>query len=243
MEDPGRRFHPQAPVLDVPHPEGTGQLALWADGRLAGMSVREIAGPEQIRDRVAALAEAITHEYHGHPLMLAVVLRGAFVFAADLARELIAQGMEDLNITFFHASSYRGTRAFREPVIQELGEVDTQRHSIILVIDDIVDAGHTAAAMRARLSGPGKVLEFCTLLDRPERREVEVHPRFVGFSLRGPGFVVGYGLDYDGRYRELPYLAQWQPVAAPLELRPEEPALAPEQPSATPEPAQLGLLT
>ncbi len=200
------------PELEVPAPEVAGQLAFWNEVGLEPMPVREIASAEAVRERVACLAQEIAHELGGEPLTLAVVLRGAFVFAADLARELIVNKMENLLVTFFHASSYRGTKAWRAPVIQELGDAGTDGRRTILIIDDIVDAGHTAEAMIQRLASPTRRVEYCALLDRPEAREVPVHPRYVGFHLRGPGFVVGYGLDYDGKFRELPYLAQWMPV-------------------------------
>ena len=199
------------PVLEVPAPQAVGQLAFWTDAGSPQMPIREIASAEMVRERVAGLAHEIAGELGGEPLTLAVVLRGAFVFAADLARELIANRMENLLITFFHASSYRGTKAWRAPVIQELGELSSDGRQTVLIIDDIVDAGHTADAMIRRLTSPKRRVEYCSLLDRPEAREVPVHPRYVGFRLDGPGFVVGYGLDYDDKYRELPYLAQWLP--------------------------------
>ncbi|MDA8332459.1 MAG: phosphoribosyltransferase family protein [Candidatus Dormibacteraeota bacterium] len=199
------------PVLEVPAPKAVGQLSLWNDPAVDQLPVREIASADMVRERVCALAEQIATELGGEPLTLAVVLRGAFVFAADLARELITNKMENLLITFFHASSYRGTKAWRAPVIQELGDLSADGKQTVLIIDDIVDAGHTAAAMIERLSSPSRRVEYCSLLDRPEAREAPVHPRYVGFRLAGPGFVVGYGLDYDDKYRELPYLAQWMP--------------------------------
>jgi hypoxanthine phosphoribosyltransferase len=204
------------PVLEVPAPEAAGQLSFWNDVGLDQLPVREIASAELVRQRVCELAKEIAAELGGEPLTLAVVLRGAFVFAADLARELISNKMENLLITFFHASSYRGTKAWRAPVIQELGEMSTDGRQSILIIDDIGDAGHTAHAMIQRLSSPSRRVEYCSLLDRPEGREAPVHPRYVGFRLNGPGFVVGYGLDYDDKYRELPYLAQWMPPSASI---------------------------
>lgn len=217
MEAPPPARQLLVPELEVPAPEAVGQLAFWNEVGLEPMPVREIASAELVRQRVGELARAIATELSGEPLTLAVVLRGAFVFAADLARELIVNKMENLLITFFHASSYRGAKAWRAPEIQELGDPSTDGRQTILIIDDIVDAGHTAAAMIRRLASPTRRVEYCALLDRPEAREVPVHPRYVGFHLRGPGFVVGYGLDYDGKYRELPYLAQWlPPPPAPL---------------------------
>lgn len=205
------------PVLEVPAAEEYGQLSFWSEIGASPLPVREIASAEAVAGRVKKLAQEIASDFGSEPLTLAVVLRGAFVFAADLARELIANRMENLLITFFHASSYRGTKAWRAPLIQELGDYDVEAMQTILVIDDIVDAGHTAAAMLARLAQANRRVEYCALLDRPEAREAPVQPRYVGFQLQGPGFVVGYGLDYDGRYRELPYLAQWLPTPPVLD--------------------------
>ena len=211
MEGPRPVPRLTVPILEVPAPEPTGQLAFWSEVGIAPMPVREIASADLVRRRVTALAQEIAAELGGEPLTLAVVLRGAFVFAADLARELISNKMENLLVTFFHASSYRGTKAWRAPLIQELGESSVDGKQTILIIDDIVDQGHTAEAMIKRLSSPTRRVEYCALLDRPEARAVPVYPRYVGFKPAGPGFVVGYGLDYDDKYRELPYLAQWVP--------------------------------
>ncbi len=179
-------------------------------------SLRELAPPERIQARVEALAAAIARD-HGplRPLTLMVVLRGAFVFAADLARALIGAGVTDLQIEFLQAASYRGTAAVGAPAINLLGPVEPHSDRAFLVVEDIVDAGRTIRAVVDRLAPPGRALAICALLDRPEGHRVPVEVRYVGFQLEGPGFVVGYGLDYEGRYRELPYLAQWLPPSGP----------------------------
>jgi hypoxanthine phosphoribosyltransferase len=200
----------EAPTLLVPATAPVFQPAFWTDRRdPAALNVRLIATPEQIQERVKAIAQEIAAEYRATPVALVVVMRGGFVFSVDLIRQLWEYQVDVLGMEFFQSTSYKGDRADSEPVISALGRVSLPEEGPVIIVDDIVDAGRTIQAMLQTLASPRRTLEICALLDRPEGRVMPVHPRYLGFRLEGPGFVVGYGLDHDSRHRELPYLAQW----------------------------------
>lgn len=205
-----RAGHLAAPTLLVPASGPAYQPAFWTDRRdPAALNMRQIATPEQIQDRVRAIAQEIATAHSGVSVALVVVMRGGFVFAVDLIRQLWEYEVDVLGMEFFQSTSYRGERAVTEPVISALGRVNLPEEGPVIIVDDIVDAGRTIQAMVDHLTAPGRTLEICALLDRPAGRAIPVHPHYVGFRLEGPGFVVGYGLDHDSRHRELPYLAQW----------------------------------
>lgn len=199
-----------APTLEVPATGPVFQPAFWTDRRdPAALNMRQIATPDEIQERVRAIAEEIANAHQGVPIALVVVMRGGFVFAVDLIRQLWEYEVDVLGMEFFQSTSYRGERAVSEPVVSALGRVNLPDTGPVIIVDDIVDAGRTIQAMVQTLAAPGRTLEICALLDRPAARVMPVHPRYLGFKLEGPGFVVGYGLDHDSRHRELPYLAQW----------------------------------
>ncbi len=199
-----------APTLLVPATGPAYQPALWTDRRdPAALNMRQIASQEEIHVRVRAVAEEIARVHQGAAVALVVVMRGGFVFAVDLIRQLWECEVDVLGMEFFQSTSYRGDRAVSEPVVSALGRVNLPEAGPVIIVDDIVDAGRTIQAMVQTLDAPGRTLEICALLDRPAARITPVHPRYLGFRLEGPGFVVGYGLDHDSRHRELPYLAQW----------------------------------
>lgn len=161
--------------------------------------LQELVGPEEIAARVAALGEAITRDYAGREPTLLVVLGGAFVFAADLCRTLTI----DCRIDFVRLASYGASaessgeiRLVQPPMLPVAGRD-------ILVVEDIVDTGHTMRWLLDYLQKEGAVsARLCVLVDKHERREVEVAPDYAGFRLGG--FLVGYGLDFAERYRNLP---------------------------------------
>jgi hypoxanthine phosphoribosyltransferase len=158
----------------------------------------------RIRARTAALARRIEADYHGRTLSAVVVLKGAVVFAADLTRRI---GVS-LTIDFITASSYRGgTRssgsvALGGPGGPDLGGIDLAgRH--VLVIEDILDTGQTGAAILAALRQRGPAsLALCTLLRKPAAAAAGLPEPYVGFDI-SDDFVVGWGMDYAERYRNL----------------------------------------
>ncbi|MFN0153874.1 MAG: hypoxanthine phosphoribosyltransferase [Gaiella sp.] len=164
---------------------------------------------EALRDRVAALGEEISEDYAGRDLLLVGVLKGAIFFLADLMRELSIP----CEIDFMAISSYGG-RTDSSGVVRILKDLDINisgRH--VLVVEDIIDSGLTLSYLMRSLGArrPGS-LEVCALLTKPERREIELPVRYVGFEIPNE-FVIGYGLDYAEKYRNLPYIGVMDPAA------------------------------
>jgi hypoxanthine phosphoribosyltransferase len=159
---------------------------------------------DEIAVRVTQMAEDIVAGL-GPDLVMVVVLKGAFVFAADLLRALSRAGGRP-KVEFVRLSSYGNSRTSRGQVtrIGELPDVAGQR---VLVVDDVLDTGFSAtyAVDAFRQSGAAEV-RLCVLLDKPARRQVEVTADHIGFPVPDR-FVVGYGIDYAERWRELPYIA------------------------------------
>ena len=154
---------------------------------------------DQIAASVEKLAQRIGRDYAGEELVLVVVLKGALFFAADLARSI---GLP-LSMEFVKLKSYNGTSSTGTVVItKDLDEPIAGKH--VLVVEDIVDTGLTLQFLLGYLSDQGaRSVKICTLLDKSGRRQVEVTPDYVGISCENR-FLVGYGLDFDERYRELP---------------------------------------
>lgn len=154
---------------------------------------------QEVRDRIAAMCREIERDYEGRDLLLIGVLRGAVMVMADLAREL----KRDLEMDWMAVSSYgAGTRS--SGVVRIVKDLDTDlagRH--VLIVEDIVDSGLTLAWLRSNLlsRGPASV-EICALLRKPEAARIDIDARYVGFDIPD-AFVVGYGLDYAERYRNL----------------------------------------
>ncbi len=162
--------------------------------------VKKLITAVRLRVRVAALGRRIARDYRGRELLVLCVLRGAFVFAADLVRHIASP----LTIAFARASSYgNGTASSGRLRLQVPPDI-RGRH--VLVVEDIVDTGRTLRALRRVIVARGATsIRVCALLDKPSRREVDVDIDYVGFRI-GNRFVVGYGLDHAGKYRNLPYV-------------------------------------
>ena len=165
---------------------------------------------EVIEDRVKEMGAHVTGVWREKPLTVVVVLKGAFIFAADLVRHIA----QPCDMVFVRAASYgNGTASNGRPAVEVPPEVDWKgRH--VLVVEDIVDTGHTVTHLVASLQAKGAAsVRVCAFLDKPARREVPVEVEFVGFALEGAPFVVGYGLDFAGRYRNLPFIGTLKPGA------------------------------
>lgn len=165
--------------------------------------IDQMISAKSIAARVEALAAEITDHFAGTEKLVVVgLLRGSFVFIADLVRE-IDLGVE---VDFLETSSYgSGTESSREVrILKDLsGEIKDRD---VLVVEDIVDTGYTLAAVAKMLKTRGpKRLEVCALLDKPSRREVDIRATWTGFEIPDE-FVVGYGIDYAQRNRNLPYI-------------------------------------
>jgi hypoxanthine phosphoribosyltransferase len=162
-----------------------------------------LVSEKEIAARVAELGRTIARDYASANLVLVGVLQGAIPFVADLMRAVAL----DLTIDFLRTSSYgAGTTSSRAvQLVTDLSVDIAGRH--VLIVDDIVDTGHTLAALVRTLDARGpRSVRSCVLLDKTGRRETPIVVDYVGFTIPNV-FVVGYGLDYDGLYRNLPYVA------------------------------------
>jgi hypoxanthine phosphoribosyltransferase len=157
---------------------------------------------QQISARVTELAEGISRDYAGRQLALVCVLRGAAIFLADLVRALQVPATVD----FLAVSSY-GRSTVSSGFVRITKDLeDSIQGKDVLVVEDILDSGRTLQFIleTLKLRGP-RSLRVCVLLDKPSRRAVELKAHYVGFTIPDL-FVVGYGLDWAGRYRNLPYV-------------------------------------
>jgi hypoxanthine phosphoribosyltransferase len=157
---------------------------------------------EEISARTGELATRITVDYRGQDLVMVGVLKGAFIFLADLVRHMDMQ----VEIDFVAVSSY-GTDTKSSGVVKIIKDLDLEiegKH--VLLVEDIVDTGLTLKYLSGMLRERGpKSVEVCALLSKPDTRKVDIEVKYCGFDVP-PLFVVGYGLDHAERYRQLPYV-------------------------------------
>ena len=163
---------------------------------------------EQLRSRIAELGEELTRDYAGKDPIIVGVLKGVVVFYADMVRQIRTPCQMD----FMWISSYQGTDSTGQMVVKRdvAGEVKG-RH--VLILEDIYDTGNSLDFTYRHLQAKEPAsLKICTLLDKPERRRpgITLKPDYVGFTVPN-AFVVGYGLDYNEHYRNLPYVGILKP--------------------------------
>ncbi|MBM6967414.1 hypoxanthine phosphoribosyltransferase [Pseudoramibacter alactolyticus] len=157
---------------------------------------------EQLRTRIRELGRNITADYRDKPLLALCILRGSFIFFADLVRSV---GIP-VEVAFMHAASYfADTKSSGEVQLPDEAMLAVGGKNV-LIVEDIVDSGRTLNALKETLLGKNvSSLKIATLLDKPERRVVDIDVDYCGFQVPDE-FVVGYGLDYNQRYRNLPYI-------------------------------------
>jgi len=156
----------------------------------------------QIQDRVKEIADQVSRDFKGKELVVISILKGAFMFTSDLVRHIKVP----LTMDFIIASSYLKTDSTGDITIHSDIRENIMDKDVLLV-EDIIDSGVTLNYIRERLmQRRPSSLKICGLLDKRARREVDVPIDYVGFEIPDV-FVVGYGLDYDNKYRNLPYLA------------------------------------
>jgi hypoxanthine phosphoribosyltransferase len=170
-----------------------------------------LIGEQELQARIAELGVEISRDYAGRDLLLVGVLKGAVFFLADLMRELTVP----CEIDFMAISSY-GAGTDSSGVVRILKDLDINISGRdVLVVEDIIDSGLTLSyLMRSIRARKPSTVEICALLTKPERREVDVPVRYTGFEIPNR-FVIGYGLDFDERYRNLPYVAVLHPDLIP----------------------------
>lgn len=161
---------------------------------------------EEIRDRIKTLGAEISDAYRNRKLYVVSLLRGSFIFTADLVRALDI----DVKIGFMTTSSYGHSEETQGSVniVNEISD-DLEGYDV-LVVDDIIDTGLTMKYVIEYVRSKGAAsVRSCSLLDKPSRRKVELVPDFCGFEIEDV-FVVGYGLNYGDYYRNVPYVFNWQ---------------------------------
>ena len=158
---------------------------------------------EAIAKRVDALAKEITMDYQGKDLLVIAILKGSFIFAADLVRQIDLP----LEMDFMAAKSYGdNTHPGEVRIVKDLDKPIEGRH--ILIVEDILDTGQTLNALYKLLNVRAAAsIRTCTFLDKPARRNTDFYADYKGYEIPDY-FVVGYGLDYSEKYRNLPYVAK-----------------------------------
>ncbi len=162
---------------------------------------RVLFSEEEIRNRAKDLAEKINEDYKGESLYLVGTLRGALMWMADLMKFITL----DTEIDFIVASSYQGTDSTGVVTVKKDIEGDVTGKNV-LIIEDIVDTGTTLSKLLAYFKARGaRSVEICSMLSKPSRRKVDIDPKYNGFVIDDM-FVIGYGLDYEQKYRNLPFV-------------------------------------
>lgn len=158
---------------------------------------------EQILDKAEELGKQISEDYAGETLVLIGTLKGAVMWMADLMKQISL----DTEIDFVSASSYgSGTISSGNVVIKKDIDIDIENKHV-MIIEDIIDTGNTLKYLKDYfLAKHPKSVKICTLLDKPSRRAADVRADYIGFTVDDL-FIIGYGLDYDQKYRNLPYIS------------------------------------
>jgi hypoxanthine phosphoribosyltransferase len=170
--------------------------------------IKEILIPEdRLQERICELGAQISRDYAGQDLLLLSVLKGSVLFLTDLMRCITIPHSIDFMATSSYGASTESSGVVR--ILKDLDEPIEGRN--VLIVEDIIDTGHTLSyLLRMLRARTPKTVRICTLLNKPGRREVDVPVDYIGFDIPNE-FVLGYGLDYDELYRNLPYIAVLAP--------------------------------
>ncbi len=165
-------------------------------------TIKELISEEQVNARIRELGERITKDYEGRSVHLVCILKGACIFMCELAKRIEVP----VSMDFMTVSSYgSGTKSsgivrIRKDLDDPIDDLD------VLIVEDIVDSGRTLYYLEEVFRQRGcRSVKTCTLLDKPDRRVVDLNVDYTGFMIPDQ-FVVGYGMDYDQKYRDLPYI-------------------------------------
>ena len=164
--------------------------------------IKVLLSEEEVDSRIKQIAAKISKDYAGKEIHLICVLKGGVFFTCELAKRITVP----VSLDFMSVSSY-GSDTKSSGVVKIVKDLDESlKDKDVIVVEDIVDSGRTLSYLLEMLRDRGPAsLRLCTLLDKPERRVIDVHVDYTGFNIPDE-FVVGYGLDYDQRYRNLPYI-------------------------------------
>lgn len=169
--------------------------------------LRVLLSEDEIREKVRELGGKITADYKNSNLMLVTVLKGAVVFLADLMRQIDVLAEIDFMVVSSYGSGVKSSGVVK--IVKDL-EVPLAGKDI-LIVEDILDSGLTLSYIKELLESRGpRSIRIATLLDKPSRRKVDLQADYIGFSVPDE-FVIGYGLDYDEKYRNLPYIGILKP--------------------------------
>ena len=166
------------------------------------MIIKTLISEKLLQERIKELAKQIEKDYENKEITIISVLRGAVFFTVDLSKNI----NNKINFEFIEVSSYGNN-------LESTGEIKINKDiseaiegKDVLIVEDIIDTGRTLKYLKEYLqSKKAKSIKICTLINKPERREVEVDVDYIGFDIPNK-FVLGYGLDYEGYYRNLPYI-------------------------------------
>lgn len=158
---------------------------------------------QQINDRAAEIGRQIENDFNGEPIVLVGILRGAVLWMADIMKNTNL----DMTIDFMAVSSY-GSEKKSSGIVKINKDLDTDiEGKNVIIVEDIVDSGTTLNYLKGYFeSRAAKEIKICTLLDKPEGRKVDIDVDYIGFTV-DDRFIIGYGLDYDQKYRNLPYIS------------------------------------
>lgn len=165
-------------------------------------TIRQMYTEEQVVSKIAELAAQINEDLKGEPVIIICILKGASFFACDLAKRLTMPVTMDFMMVSSYGDATKSSGTLR--VKKDLDENIEGKN--VIVVEDIIDSGRTLKYLKEDLKDRGaKSVRLCTLLSKPARREVEVDVDYIGYEIPDV-FVVGYGLDYAQKYRNLPYV-------------------------------------
>lgn len=163
---------------------------------------RILFSKEEIADRIEELGREISQDYRDKDLIMVSLLRGSFIFAADLARSIDIPVQIDFMTTasYGHSEKSSGHVALIHDLMSDINGKD------VLIVDDIIDSGRTLNVVKEMLEERGpRSIKICTMLDKPSRRSEDVNADYVGFTIEDL-FIVGYGLNYKDHFRNIPYI-------------------------------------
>ena len=165
-------------------------------------SIDTLISEKQIHEKVRELAEGIDRDFEGEEILLIGLLRGSVIFLSDLARELKTEATIDFMVVSSYGNKMESSRDVK--ILKDLEEDIKGRN--VIIVEDIIDTGNTLQKVQQILqTREPKDIRICTLLDKPERREVEIRVDYTGFQIPDE-FVVGYGIDFAQKHRTLPYV-------------------------------------
>ncbi len=166
--------------------------------------IEKLISEEEISKRIIELANEINNDYHNEDLILVGLLKGSVIFLSDLSRKLTLNCKLDFMIISSYGNNMESSKDVR--LLKDLDE--SIKNKNVLIVEDIIDTGYTLKKVIELLeTREPKSLKICTLLDKPEKREVSVNVDYVGFKIPDE-FVVGYGIDYAQNHRTLPYIGK-----------------------------------